>query len=411
MLYIIVVPGAQDVPVMHHDYIWMSGTYNYQYHTDAWVDQVRNNAYLPTQSLASTAIVTTLTDTREAVTELIMEVKSLALSIGSANTNYMLLAEFIGTSGWTGSNDPFKSYTNTAKNKERIECKCLSGTGPLSSSTTSPYVDAKCWRRLPGITAGSGTFNNYAILIDHGAAKNNDIKCYFPEFYVTSDMSLNVKFKAIYGDSYPVDIIGSTTEYFSMYTVTAPTVPYTGTTPSMSNPYVYGWNSLSDNLYSSAVTVGTKFNGIYALTGDWNASLANPYLYLNLYKAGPVPVVSFCSDSNVYFECRVYNKLINVVVAKFKSSSASTFSMTQGSDDLYYPPSQSSVSSFDGFAYVGTTSWQRIRTFSRTKSNLAPVSNNKFAVFTDKYGSSRYNYATNVFVSMNINGKVLSNYQ
>jgi hypothetical protein len=77
---------------------------------------------------------------------------------------------------------------------------------------------------------------------------------------------------------------------------------------------------------------------------------------------------------------------------------------------LYYPFSQSSVSSFDGFAYVGTTSWQRIRTFSRTKSNLAPIATNKFSVFTDKYGSTRFNYATNIFISMNINGKTLYNY-
>ncbi len=77
---------------------------------------------------------------------------------------------------------------------------------------------------------------------------------------------------------------------------------------------------------------------------------------------------------------------------------------------MYYPFSQSSVASFDGFAYVGTTSWQRIRTFSRTKSNLAPISTNKFSVFPDKYGSTRYNYATNIFISMNINGKTLYNY-
>ncbi len=140
-----------------------------------------------------------------------MEVKSLNVNIGSANNNYLLLAEFIGTSAWTSASDPFRSYTNTAKNKELIECKCISGVGPLSSSTTSPYVDAKCYRRLPGITVGSGTFNNFAIVIDHPARKTHDIKCYFPEFYVSTGMSLNVKFKRIYGDSYPIDIITGTT--------------------------------------------------------------------------------------------------------------------------------------------------------------------------------------------------------
>jgi hypothetical protein len=112
-----VVPGSsQDLPVMDHDYIFMSGTYNYQFSTNSWVDQVRNNAYLPVQTLATSASVTTLTDTREAVTELIMEVKSLRVNMGSTNNNYFLLAEFIGTSGWTSANDPFRTYTNTAKN-------------------------------------------------------------------------------------------------------------------------------------------------------------------------------------------------------------------------------------------------------------------------------------------------------
>ncbi len=114
-------------------------------------------------------------------------------------------------------------------------------------------------------------------------------------------MSLSVKFKVIYGDSYPTDIVSGTTEYYSRYVVTASTVAFSGTTPSMSNPYVYGWNSLSDNAFSSAVTVGTKFSGIYTLSGDWNQTATNPYMYLNLYKAGPIPVFSFCSDSNVYF--------------------------------------------------------------------------------------------------------------
>ena len=156
-------------------------------------------------------------------------------------------------------------------------------------------------------------------------------------------MSLNLRFKAIYGDSYPTDLIGgSTTTYGSMYQISSNTLPFTGSIPSMSNPYVFGWNSLSDNAYSSVATVGTKFSGIYSLNGNWNATLVSPYLYINLHKAGPIPVFSFCSDSSVYFECRVYSKLINVVVARMKSGSIGAFSMTQGSEDLFYPLSQSS---------------------------------------------------------------------
>jgi hypothetical protein len=86
-----------------------------------------------------------------------------------------------------------------------------------------------------------------------------------------------------------------------MYVTTSNTLTFSGSTPSMSSPSVYGWNSLSDNFYSSAVTVGTKFSSIYSLTGNWNASLSTPYIYINFFKAGPVPVFSFCSDSNIYF--------------------------------------------------------------------------------------------------------------
>jgi hypothetical protein len=84
--------------------------------------------------------------------------------------------------------------------------------------------------------------------------------------------------------------------------------------------------------------------------------------------------------------------------------------MTQGSDDLYYPNSQANDSSFNGFIYVGTSSWTRTTTISRTKSNLATISSNKFSIFSDKYGSKRFNYNTNILISMTINGKTLYNY-
>ena len=64
IMYIVVAPNSQDLPVMQHDYIFMSGTYNYQWSTDAWEDQVRATAFLPTQNLASSAVVSTLTTSR-----------------------------------------------------------------------------------------------------------------------------------------------------------------------------------------------------------------------------------------------------------------------------------------------------------------------------------------------------------
>jgi hypothetical protein len=101
-------------------------------------------------------------------------------------------------------------------------------------------------------------------------------------------------------------------------------------------------------------------------------------------------------------------------VARIKSGSASTISITQGITPLFYPSFQSGYGLWTGYAYAGvtssgTTSWVRSITFARTKSNLAPISTNTFKVYSDQYGSTRYNYGTNILISMNTNGNTLYN--
>lgn len=60
--------------------------------------------------------------------------------------------------------------------------------------------------------------------------------------------------------------------------------------------------------------------------------------------------------------------------------------------------------------YVGTGDWLRSTSLSRTQSKLAPISTNSFIVATDKYGSNRYGYDTNLLISMNTNGQTFYNY-
>lgn len=194
-----------------------------------------------------------------------------------------------------------------------------------------------------------------------------------------------------------------------MYKITSNTLSFAGSTPTMGGTDVYGWNSLTENLYSSVVSVRSQFNSIYTMTGNFNNTYNSPYIYINFFKAGPIPVFSFCSSSD-YYECRVYSNLIYVVVAKLKSTTASTFSITQGSEQLYYPPSVSSNASFNGFIYVGTTTWSRSVVISRSTSNLAAISSNTFIVQSDKYGSNRAGYNTNLLITMSTNGITLSNY-
>lgn len=106
------------------------------------------------------------------------------------------------------------------------------------------------------------------------------------------------------------------------------------------------FNSLSSftespNFYQTAVDVGTRFSGsTYTITGTWGSNMNKPFIYLNFFKAGPVPTLAFCSDSNIYSFCRVYTGKLNLIVAQLKSTSINTFSMSKGNTDIFYPNAQ-----------------------------------------------------------------------
>jgi len=163
------------------------------------------------------------------------------------------------------------------------------------------------------------------------------------------------------------------------------------------------------NFYSSATNVGSTFSGSYSLTGSWGSGLNSPYIYVNFQSAGPVPVYAFCSDSNVYLQCRVYSNFIYLVVAQLKSTSASSFTFNKGSAVLMYPPTQFNAN-YGATIYVGTGSWQYSSSISRSISNLTPISTNTFLIYSDKYGSNKASYDTNIFFAINTNGQYLYNY-
>jgi len=99
---------------------------------------------LASQSLASSATISTLSTNRAGVTELSLQLSSLTTAIGPQNTGYWLVAEFIGSTGWTTTSDPFASYTNTDLTNHYLACKCIAGSSPLSVSASSPFIDSIC---------------------------------------------------------------------------------------------------------------------------------------------------------------------------------------------------------------------------------------------------------------------------
>jgi hypothetical protein len=108
-----IAPGSDvELPALHHDYIFAVGVYQYYY--GAHYYPIRKVAYLPSQSLASSVAISTISSNRDGVTEFMIDVGTLAVGVGSSTTNLLLLAEVIGGTSWTSTNDPFSSYVNTA---------------------------------------------------------------------------------------------------------------------------------------------------------------------------------------------------------------------------------------------------------------------------------------------------------
>lgn len=404
ILYFTIAPGLDvEMPALHHEYIFAVGVYDYYISSHTWL--IRKVGFLPAVSLASSVAVSTASTNRDGVTEFVLDISTLAVGVGSSTTGYLLLAEFIGSTSWTGTNDPFSSYVNTANTDESIECLCLSAVTTISITTTSPYVSANCIRRLPV----SGGFNAYSILIDFNANVGESVRCYFPEFKIFTGMSFTVELKTIYGNSYPPDLTGGN-QYGAVYRKSSSALSFIGSSPTMPGSAM---SSLTETaFYPSAVTVGSTFGSTYTVSGSWGSALSTPIVYINYRKAGPVPATSFCADSNVFLECRVYNNMLCVVVAKLKSTSTTTFSMSRGSMDIFYPSAQFSDSSlYNAIVYVGNGQWLYTSSISRSQSNLAPISSNTFLAYSDFYGSSRATFNNLIVLSMGLNGKTLYRYQ
>lgn len=103
------------------------------------------------------------------------------------------------------------------------------------------------------------------------------------------------------------------------------------------------------------------------------------------------------------------------MLAKLKSSSASSFAMSRGSMDISYPASQwsdSSSSAWYTIVFIGTTQWYYSNqiTTGRAQASLAPISSNTFLAYSDLYGSSRSTFNNIITLSFGMSGKTLYKY-
>jgi hypothetical protein len=69
IFYIIISPGTtKDLPVYHHEYLFMSGSYNYNWNGGGYTPVTRGVSFLPTQPLADSATLSTISRNRGGVT-------------------------------------------------------------------------------------------------------------------------------------------------------------------------------------------------------------------------------------------------------------------------------------------------------------------------------------------------------
>lgn len=148
------------------------------------------------------------------------------------------------------------------------------------------------------------------------------------------------------------------------------------------------------SVYGSAKTVGSTQSGSYTLTLNLNANLANPFAYVQFNSAGPVPDSSMCANSFSFTDCRVYNGINSLVVARSASSSTNSLVLASSATAITYPAGYSSNSAnYTVTALVGSgSSYSRTSTVSRTQANLVPAVTTVYAqqdFFTSK--KSGYN--------------------
>lgn len=111
----------------------------------------------------------------------------------------------------------------------------------------------------------------------------------------------------------------------------------------------------------------------------------------------------------MYSICRVYSGKINLVVAQLKSTSATSFTMSKGLSDIYYPSSRYSQSSyFYRKAYISNgNQWSYISNSNRNQNSLTPIDSYTFKVYSDLYGSERSTFQNTLIFAINIGGKTL----
>ena len=83
IMYLTIAPGNdKDLPVYHHEYIYAVGVY--RHYLTTYTPVIRQVDFLPTQELADTATLSTISNNRGGVTELSFELEGLKTSIGSS---------------------------------------------------------------------------------------------------------------------------------------------------------------------------------------------------------------------------------------------------------------------------------------------------------------------------------------
>ena len=142
--------------------------------------------------------------------------------------------------------------------------------------------------------------------------------CYFPE-WTNSVLSLSFTVKLI-------DDVGGFPALHTAYSLSSGLFStqsnifqFTTATPI---PSFIVSEATNPSIYSPTTEVETIVKD-YKLTMSVPILTDKPYIYINFQKGGIIPDVQLCTNT-FFLKCRIYTKLIHILIAQYKSTAAST---------------------------------------------------------------------------------------
>jgi hypothetical protein len=262
-----------------------------------------------------------------------------------------------------------------------------------------------CVFRPFGDTTQGASSMPSAVLVDLEIGRYQNAWCYFPHWQLYPG-SFFVTAKA-------VEDYGAVSTNNSNYAVYGGYYQQISNTLTLAAPPVLSPASLTETadppLYSPSSTVNTYLK-TYALTTSFSSGSTQPIAYIDFQKGGITPDVRLCQKT-FFIQCRVYTRLIKVMVVQYLANTVSTTALVIDSNyvfDTYLPKHQESGSNTDYAVVVRVAAnsansvFTHSGTLSRNSAALVPTSVDMWVVHEPTTGTNHSQRPNNLIISFTL---------